>query len=63
VIVLELAFSKAACEEYRNEWDLGGGNWGKERGVVKNYEEKIVALFSYNLRCWSPEGDREIRVG
>jgi hypothetical protein len=34
----------------------------KKIGIVRDTSGKIVARFSYNLRCWSPDGIREFRV-
>lgn len=61
-IVKRLREARALCEEYKTEWDLGGGNWGKESGIVRVTSGKIVARFSYNLRCWTPDGAWEIQV-
>ncbi|MEY4488301.1 MAG: hypothetical protein RIQ79_809 [Verrucomicrobiota bacterium] len=61
-IVTDLSTARNACASYIEEWDLGGGNWGKESGVVRDSSGTIVARFSYNLRCWSPDGVRELWV-
>lgn len=61
-IVANLSAARKACEAYIKAWDLGGGNWDKESGVVRDHSGSIVARFSYNLRCWSPDGGRELWV-
>ena len=63
MIVKNLREARDLCEDYKTEWNLGGGNWGNGSGVVRDTAGKIIALFSYNLRCWSPEGGQEIEVG
>jgi hypothetical protein len=42
-----------AAEEYRDEWNLGGGNWIKPEVRL---DGKPVAWISYNGRVWdSPD--------
>ena len=57
MIVKNLREARDLCEDYKTEWDLGGGNWGKESGIVRDASGRIVARFSYNLRCWGPAGE------
>lgn len=40
---------KKKIEAYRDEWNLGGGNWVSP--VVKK-DGKLVGHFSYNGRLW-----------
>jgi hypothetical protein len=44
-----LAEMRKACEDYIEEWNLGGGNWVDP--VVKQ-GSKVIGHFSYNLRFW-----------
>lgn len=44
-----LSEMRAKAEEYRDFWDLGGGNWGCP--VVK-LGKKTIGHFSYNGRFW-----------
>ena len=62
-IVETMTEAKAAVRDYlaRND-DVGGGNWGSESGRVIDHQGEIVARFTYNLRCWTPDGGREIQV-
>lgn len=41
---------RKACEDYIEEWNLGGGNW-VDPFVLEN--GKKIARFSYNGRLWS----------
>ena len=61
-IVTDLSAARNACGAYIENWELGGGNWCKESGVVRDSTGALVARFSYNLRCWSPDGGRELWV-
>lgn len=44
-----LAEMREKAQDYRDRWDLGGGNWGCP--VVK-LGKKIIGHFSYNGRFW-----------
>lgn len=46
-----LAGLRAQAEDYRDYWNLGGGNWNDGR-IIDNRTGKLVGHFSYNLRCW-----------
>lgn len=50
-----LAEGVAACRAYIAHWDLGGGNWGTQSGVVKQ-DGKAIARVSYNGRVWGLDG-------
>jgi hypothetical protein len=54
---------RRAAREYRDGYDLGGGNWAGG-AVVDNKTRKLVGHFSYNLRFWegppSDPGGREL---
>ena len=65
-IVETMTEAKAAVRDYlkRNAGTvIGGSNWGPESGRVMDHQGEVVARFSYNLRCWSPDGGRELQVG
>jgi hypothetical protein len=62
-IVETMTKAKAAVRDYLERHDkIGGGNWGPESGRIWDHQGEIVACFTYNLRCWSPDGGREIKV-
>ncbi len=62
-IVETMSEAKAAVHEYLQRHDeIGGGNWGPESGRVWDHQGEIVARFTYNLSCWSPDGVRRIQV-
>lgn len=46
--------ARTVCQEYIEQWNLGGGNWDNGR-VVDNRTGKLVGSFSYNLRFWEGE--------
>ena len=62
-IVTTMTEAKAAVRDYLTRHDeIGGGNWGPESGRVWDHQGEVVARFSYNLRCWSPDDGREVLV-
>lgn len=40
---------RKACEDYIEEWNLGGGNW---KDPVVKQGSKVIGHFSYNGRFW-----------
>ena len=44
-------------KEYIGQYDLGGGNWGPDSGVVFMWGGKRYADISYNGRIWRPSGE------
>lgn len=53
VAVDTVAAAKKHCEAYRNENDLGGGNWGCGCGnLYDRASNVVVGMFSYNARFW-----------
>jgi len=63
-IVATMSEAKAAVGDYLERNDgISGGNWAPESGQVWDHQGKLVARFTYSLRCWSLDGDREIMVG
>lgn len=53
VTVTSLREARAACIEYRDAHNLGGGHWGG--GQVRDASGTQVAHISYNGRVWPPE--------
>jgi hypothetical protein len=63
-IVETMSEAKAGIRDYiERHDDICGGNWGPESGCVWDHQGEIVARFTYNLRCWSTDGVREIQIG
>ena len=63
-IVDTMTEAKAAVRDYLARHNkIGAGNWGAESGRIWDHQGEIVARFTHNLRCWSPNGDQEFEVG
>mgnify|MGYP003577335475 CR=1 FL=1 len=54
-----LAEMRKACEDYIEEWNLGGGNW---KDPVVKQGSKVIGHFSSNLRFWEGRPSRDFRV-
>lgn len=54
VWVDSLEEASAACREYIEQWNLGGGNWAGDAGMVY-FNGSKVATISYNGKIWQED--------
>ncbi|MBP6479835.1 MAG: hypothetical protein KA310_03215 [Pseudomonadales bacterium] len=55
VKVASLAEASRVFRAWVAQYELGGGNCGRDTGEVRRAPDEVVARVSFNGRVWSPE--------